>query len=95
MKADVFWPDGFAGRFQISLKGKWRNPGSMGSKPILILSCPVADIIAFSVFVAIKLIGALRRKSEEAPAAPAPSLLERPYPVAEIPNLTAAFPSPT
>ena len=29
-------------------------------------------IIAFSVFVAIKLIGALRRKSEEAPAAPAP-----------------------
>ena len=30
------------------------------------------DIIAFSVFVAIKLIGALRRKSEEAPAAPAP-----------------------
>lgn len=29
-------------------------------------------IIAFSVFVAIKLIVALRRKSEEAPAAPAP-----------------------
>ncbi len=29
-------------------------------------------IIAFSVFVAIKLIGALRRKSEEAPAPPAP-----------------------
>ena len=29
-------------------------------------------IIAFSVFVAIKLIGALRRKSEEAPATPAP-----------------------
>ncbi len=29
-------------------------------------------IIAFSVLVAIKLIGALRRKSEEAPAAPAP-----------------------
>ena len=29
-------------------------------------------IIAFSVFVAIKLIGVLRRKSEEAPAAPAP-----------------------
>ena len=29
-------------------------------------------IIAFSIFVAIKLIGSLRRKSEEAPAAPAP-----------------------
>lgn len=28
-----------------SLKGKWRNPGSMGSKPILILSCPVADML--------------------------------------------------
>ena len=29
-------------------------------------------IIAFSIFVAIKLIGSLRRKSEETPAAPAP-----------------------